>query len=165
MIYYIFVKHKIDINKYGLFISITKGDIIMDSNELLKLIQNAKSKQNEVMSTEKQENIKPVKKETAKHDNTDKVKTKSERKNIKDKLIEDIYTESNQDLFDDSELIDGITGNKFTVIGLAKISEAIYKSMVSIDKNELRFLVDNYYQTQDYRISIDNQIRSIYIYG
>lgn len=50
---------------------------------------------------------------------------------------------------------------KVTLFGLAKMSREVSESIVAVEDNELRFLIDNYYQTQTYRISIANQIRSI----
>ena len=65
-----------------------------------------------------------------------------------------------------------ITGVKMTedklaevdieVQGLAKVSDTVKQSVVNINSNhELRFLVDQYYQSQTFRIAADGQIRSI----
>lgn len=45
--------------------------------------------------------------------------------------------------------------------GLASISKTIKDSMATVTGDQLRYLVDSYYQTQEYRKAIDNQIRSI----
>lgn len=47
------------------------------------------------------------------------------------------------------------------VEGLAKISKEVKESVVSVTRNEARFLVDTYYQVQHSRIVADNQIRAI----
>lgn len=48
------------------------------------------------------------------------------------------------------------------VQGLALISKQVKESVVNINsKDELRFLVDSYYQTQHYRITAESQIRAI----
>lgn len=52
-------------------------------------------------------------------------------------------------------------GSSLTVLGLSKVSDEIFKSVVTVPRNELKFLIDSYYQTQEYRKSTDNQIRSI----
>lgn len=50
---------------------------------------------------------------------------------------------------------------QLAVYGLADISKTIKESIVSVKDNEVRFLVDNYYQTQKYRLSVEGQMRSI----
>lgn len=45
--------------------------------------------------------------------------------------------------------------------GLSQISKTIKDSMATITGSQLKYLVDSYYQTQEYRKSLDNQIRSI----
>lgn len=48
------------------------------------------------------------------------------------------------------------------VQGLASVSKAVKQSVVEIkNRDEVRFLVDSYYQTQDYRKASDNQIRAL----
>lgn len=47
------------------------------------------------------------------------------------------------------------------VQGLASVSKAVKESMVNISRNDVRYLVDTYYQMQDFRKSLDNQVRSI----
>ena len=47
------------------------------------------------------------------------------------------------------------------VQGLASISKKVQESVVTIGKDDLRFLVDAYYQSQDDRKAKDNQVRSI----
>ena len=55
-----------------------------------------------------------------------------------------------------------IHSSPIEVQGLASISKNVKESVVTINsRNELRFLVDQYYQAQSYRIAADNQIRSI----
>lgn len=50
---------------------------------------------------------------------------------------------------------------EITVEGLATISKEVKKSMVTVTRNEARFLVDTYYQVQHQRMVADNQIRAI----
>lgn len=45
--------------------------------------------------------------------------------------------------------------------GLASMSKRVQESVANITGNQLRYLVDSYYQTQEYRKAIDNQIRSM----
>lgn len=45
--------------------------------------------------------------------------------------------------------------------GLATISKAVKESMANITGDQLRFLVDSYYQTQQYRKTVENQIRAV----
>lgn len=45
--------------------------------------------------------------------------------------------------------------------GLASISKAVKESIATVSGNQLRYLVDSYYQTQEYRKALDNQLRSI----
>lgn len=47
------------------------------------------------------------------------------------------------------------------VQGLASISKKVKESVVNINRSELRFLVDSYYQRQKIRKSTENQIRSL----
>ena len=50
---------------------------------------------------------------------------------------------------------------KLQVEGLATISKKIVESVVDIDKSDLQILVDAYYQTQRFRIALQNQNRAI----
>lgn len=80
------------------------------------------------------------------------MKKDSTKKEIKKKVtIEDI----------EKQLSSKSEEEKVTLFGLAKMSREVSESIVAVEDNELRFLIDNYYQTQTYRISIANQIRSI----
>ena len=48
-----------------------------------------------------------------------------------------------------------------TVQGLATLSKSVKESVITIDRDDLRILVDSYYQTQKFRIGLQNQKRSI----
>ena len=48
-----------------------------------------------------------------------------------------------------------------TLEGLAKVSKSIKKSVVNVGREELRFLVDAYYQAQDARIAAQGQLRAV----
>ena len=62
----------------------------------------------------------------------------------------------------ESVKLDNAAVEKYEVQGLASVSKDVKNSVVDITtKDELRFLVDSYYQTQNYRIAIDGQLRSI----
>ena len=55
-----------------------------------------------------------------------------------------------------------IKSSPIEVQGLASISKSVKESVVNINsRDELRFLVDQYYQAQNYRIAADGQIRAI----
>lgn len=48
-----------------------------------------------------------------------------------------------------------------TISGLAKISKEIKESVATVSGDQVRFLVDAYYQTQDFRKAVDNQARAV----
>lgn len=45
--------------------------------------------------------------------------------------------------------------------GLSQISKEVRSSSVSLDDNQIRLIIDNYYATQHHRMNIANQIRSV----
>lgn len=60
------------------------------------------------------------------------------------------------------EKIEDTENMSMEVQGLAAISKDVKQSIVEIkSRGELRFLVDSYYQTQEYRKASDNQIRAL----
>lgn len=60
------------------------------------------------------------------------------------------------------ETLKDVTMKPVEVQGLATVSKAVKESVVEIkSRDEIRFLVDSYYQAQEYRKACDNQIRSL----
>lgn len=59
------------------------------------------------------------------------------------------------------EKITNYENQQVEVQGLASISKDVKQSVVSISRNEIRFLVDSYYQRQDVRKASANQVRSL----
>lgn len=50
---------------------------------------------------------------------------------------------------------------KINLEGLASLSKETKKSIVSVTDNQIRFIIDNYYQTQKHRMAVANQIRAV----
>ena len=50
---------------------------------------------------------------------------------------------------------------QITLDGLATISKDVKKSMRFVDKEQLRIIIDTYYQAQASRIALENQLRSV----
>lgn len=53
------------------------------------------------------------------------------------------------------------SGASVEVVGLASVSKAVQSTVIEMDRTQVRFLVDNYYQTQDQRKAADNQVRAL----
>ncbi len=71
--------------------------------------------------------------------------------------LEDI--EDIEEFEPDAEMEDGVL--KQNVIGLGKMSKDLKKTVVTLNYNEVKSLVDFYYQIQDFRIGTENQVRSL----
>ncbi len=53
------------------------------------------------------------------------------------------------------------SGASVEVVGLASVSKSVQSAVIEMDRSQVRFLVDNYYQTQDQRKMADNQVRAL----
>ena len=90
----------------------------------------------------------------------DKEEKNEEPKKEKKVLKFEKATEEDIEEFEpDAEMEDGVL--KQNVIGLGKMSKDLKKTVVTLNYNEVKSLVDFYYQIQDFRIGTENQVRSL----
>lgn len=90
----------------------------------------------------------------------DKEEKNEEPKKEKKVLKFEKATEEDIEEFEpDAEMKDGVL--KQNVIGLGKMSKDLKKTVVTLNYNEVKSLVDFYYQIQDFRIGTENQVRSL----
>ena len=64
----------------------------------------------------------------------------------------------------ETKTVVGVLNNEeveVTLSGLATMSKTIRDSVASVSGDQVRFLVDAYYQTQEFRKAVDNQVRSV----
>lgn len=120
------------------------------------------SKKKESEDTEEKE-IKTPKKTTKKTSKKEVVNVLAETtENAKDlynemidEVLDEIFDEENLDpLYDPKE-------TQLTLDGLASLSKDVKQSIAFINDSQIRMIVDNYYQTQAYRVAVASQIRAI----
>lgn len=54
-----------------------------------------------------------------------------------------------------------VAESQLTLAGLAMLSKEVKDSMAFVSDNQVRLIIDNYYQTQQHRMNITNQIRAV----
>ena len=131
-------------------------ELTHDKNKISKLEKDIEIANSIIAEKESKKTI--TKKETK----TDKPKTEkkltpniSSFDKVGDEFIQDYDPE-------DSAFIDETTGDiKQLVVGLQSMSKDMRKSVVTLKDNEIRSLVDFYYQIQKFRIATENQVRSL----
>lgn len=111
-----------------------------------------------IKEKEKAKQPKPAKRESKKTVEENK-KDEEPRKEKKVLKFEKATEEDINEFELDSEMEDGIL--KQNAIGLGKMSKDLKKAVVSLKYNEVKSLVDFYYQIQDFRIGTENQVRSL----
>lgn len=68
--------------------------------------------------------------------------------------VEEMVIEESSSLYDPEE-------TQVVLDGLASISKDVKKSVVTMNTNQARLIVDNYYASQRYRMNLANQIRAV----
>ena len=118
----------------------------MGDLESLKIVEEIISEKNPKTSGTTKKNDKEEKNE----------EPKKEKKVLK---FEKVTEEDIEEFEPDAEMEDGVL--KQNVIGLGKMSKDLKKTVVTLNYNEVKSLVDFYYQIQDFRIGTENQVRSL----
>lgn len=106
-----------------------------------------------------EEKVADVRKALKSRDHEEDLKDSADGEFSDEEDLEEFFGEENDEY--DIEPFDENKPVTFEVEGLAQISKSVKQSVVNIDRNQLKYLVDAYYQSQKYRIAIQSQIRAI----
>lgn len=115
---------------------------------------------------------KPVKKTTKKSSKKEVINvladTENNKKEVLSEIINEVIDETLDEVFGDDEYLDDQPLDKFydpdqmqlTLDGLASISKEVKQSIAFVNDEQIRIIIDSYYQTQAIRKATANQLRA-----
>lgn len=131
-------------------------DSVKEDIEFIDYILDMKGSVDKKPTNNKKKPVQEIEQTNLESEPEREVTEKKKKRNYKDsstpvskeELEKEFYSESNKEVYVD-------------LFGYAEMNKEIRKATVTLPDNQVRIMVDNYYQTQKYRISIENQLRAL----